>query len=79
MKRTATAPYQKPDIQILEAYLKQIKALLFDGSLALNVYIDRIVYLYLYNFKPRKYVEELEDTVESNLNSNESAWIDRKL
>ena len=35
-KRTAKAHYQKPDVQIHEANLKLIKALLADGFIALN-------------------------------------------
>ena len=64
-KSTAKPPYKRPDQQKRDANFKQLKYLLNDGSITLKAYIDRIVDLY--RFEPKKkYVEELEDTDDSD-------------
>ena len=61
---------KKTEIQKRDANFKQLKALLIDSSITLNVYLDRIVKLF--EFLPRKkYVEELENTDDSDAESDE--------
>ena len=60
---------KKTEIQKRDANFKQLKALLIDGSITLNVYLNRIIKLF--EFVPRKkYVEELENTDDSDAESS---------
>jgi hypothetical protein len=69
-KSSAKAPYKKPDQQIRDANLKQMKQLLSEWLVTLQVYYTRIVDLY--TFEPRKKnVEELVDTDESDVTFDE--------
>ena len=69
-KRNAKPPYKKPNIKERDIKLKKLKDLIKDGSITLNAYISKISSIY--SFKPkRKYVEELEDTDQSDNTTND--------
>ena len=75
MKSTAKPPYKKPENQVRDAQLKQIKQLLNAGSITLEVYINSIIDLY--KFEPRKkYVEDLVDTDEYNSDEGDDSGED---
>ena len=67
----AKPPHKKPEIQIRDANLKQMKQLLNDGLVSISTYYSRVQDLY--EFEPRrKYVEELVDTDDSDVTSDDN-------
>jgi len=65
-KSTAKPPYKRPEDR--DTKFKQLKDLLKDGTISLEVYINKI--LDIHKFEPKKkYVEELVDTDESDATS----------
>jgi len=67
-KSTAKPPYKRPEDRDRDTKFKQLKDLLKDGTISLEVYINKI--LDVHKFEPKKkYVEELVDTDESDATS----------
>ena len=67
-KSTAKPPYKKPENRDRDTKFKQLKDLLKDGTISLEIYINKI--LDIHKFEPKKkYVEELVDTDESDATS----------